>query len=243
MTQSVGANLSCIQHHIHTTALHNQRDPNSIRLLAVTKSQPIALIQQAIDNHQYRFGENYVQEGIAKIQYFKQHVPNSRLEWHFIGALQSNKTRLVAENFDWMQTLHTLKVAHRLAAQRPASLAPLNVLIQINISAEGTKSGIKPSDLLPFARQVVTLSTINLRGIMAIPDPNLDKEQQQHQYSELFALYQRLKVVYAPVDTLSLGMSHDIEAAIAAGSTMLRIGSALFGNRNKTQDSIVRNNE
>lgn len=239
MTSAVGKNLNQIKQQITKYAIIHHRNPAEIQLLAVSKTKPVTLIQQAIDNHHYRFGENYVQEGVTKIHYFKNNSPATKLEWHFIGTLQSNKTRLVAESFDWMQTLDNVKIAQRLHAQRPKEYVPLNVLIQINISDEKTKSGIIPDELLPFAQQIVTLSKIKLRGIMAIPDPHLDKKQQQFQYDKMFALYMQLKTKYPAVDTLSLGMSQDICAAIAAGSTMLRIGTAIFGNRNTTiQDSI-----
>lgn len=224
-------NLTHIQQQITTYCQNVNRAENSVKLLAVSKTKPIQDILSAYDCGQTAFGENYVQEGIEKIQYCQQH--NIQLEWHFIGPLQSNKTKLVAQYFDWMQTLSRAKIADRLNEQRPAHLAPLNVLIQINISNEESKSGISPKDLIPLAKHIEKLPHLRLRGIMAIPEHTDDSAKQIKLFSQMQELFKQLQTLFPqqPIDTLSMGMSADMENAIKCGSTMVRIGTAIFGKR------------
>lgn len=226
---SISQNLAAISAQIYQLSLQYKRSENSIKLLAVSKTKPITALKEAIDAGQRAFGENYVQEGVEKIQYFNERAD---LEWHFIGALQSNKTRVVAEHFDWVQTVDRLKIAERLNAQRPTRLAPLNVLIQINISNEASKAGISPNEMLPFAREIAKLSNLKLRGLMAIPKPEPNSEKQKIVFSQMQQLFQELQAEFDGIDTLSMGMSDDMAAAIECGSTMVRIGTAIFGARN-----------
>jgi pyridoxal phosphate enzyme (YggS family) len=191
-------------------------------LLAVSKGQSTDAVRQAAAAGQKAFGENYVQEAIEKMNA----LPGQ--EWHLIGPLQSNKTRVVAERFDWVQTVASEKIARRLSEQRPASLAPLNVLIQVNVSGESTKSGVAPEDVKSLAKSMKDLKGVRLRGLMAIPEPGADRSR----YRAVKALYDGLKDEYG-FDTLSLGMSDDMDVAIAEGSTMVRIGTAIFGARKK----------
>lgn len=225
---SISHNLSHIQQHIQQQCLACKRPENAVKLLAVSKTKPISALREAIAAGQRAFGENYVQEGVEKVQ---QLADVEGLEWHFIGHLQSNKTRVVAEHFDWVQTLDRLKIAERLNEQRPANLAPLNVLIQINISDETSKSGIDPSEMLGLARQIAALPKLKLRGLMAIPKPESDPEQQKIALRAMQSLFLTLQAEFDGVDTLSMGMSDDMSAAIACGSTMVRIGTAIFGAR------------
>lgn len=223
---SISHNLSEIQQQIQQISQQCGRD--NVRLLAVSKTKPVEAIEEAIVAGQTAFGENYVQEGVEKITYFAQQ-PN--LEWHFIGPLQSNKTRLVAENFDWIQTVDRLKIVERLNAQRPKNKAPLNVLIQINISDEQSKSGIQPEELDELAKAISQLPNLRLRGLMAIPKPESEPEQQKIALRKMQQLFDRLQVEFEGIDTLSMGMSDDMQSAIECGSTMVRIGTAIFGAR------------
>ncbi|WGE50020.1 YggS family pyridoxal phosphate-dependent enzyme [Actinobacillus equuli subsp. haemolyticus] len=223
---SISQNLSQINQQIQQ--ISQQFNRTNVRLLAVSKTKPVEAIEEAITAGQTAFGENYVQEGVEKIAYFAQQ-PN--LEWHFIGPLQSNKTRLVAENFDWIQTVDRLKIAERLNAQRPANKAPLNVLIQINISDEQSKSGIQPEELDELAKAISQLPNLRLRGLMAIPKPESEAEQQKIALRKMQQLFDRLQAEFEGIDTLSMGMSDDMQSAIECGSTMVRIGTAIFGAR------------
>ncbi|WWO97937.1 MAG: YggS family pyridoxal phosphate-dependent enzyme [Candidatus Dasytiphilus stammeri] len=220
-------NLLNVRHKIYTTAVNNNRNPKEITLIAVSKQQSYHNIQEAIAAGQLNFGENYVQEAINKI---KSISCQQKLCWHFIGQLQSNKSRIVAENFSWCHTIDRLRIAQRLSEQRPTSLPPINVLIQINISEEESKSGIKLSELTKLAQAIVLMPKLSLRGIMALP--SLENSTNLSVYHRIATVFQQLKNKYSTVDTLSLGTSNDIEAAILAGSTMIRIGSAIFGARN-----------
>lgn len=228
---SIQQNLAGIQRQIADCCQQADRTLSSVKLLAVSKTKPICAMQEAIQAGQTAFGENYVQEGVEKIQYFQQH--DIKLEWHFIGPLQSNKSRLVAEYFDWVETIDRLKIAERLSQQRPTAFPPLRVLIQINISDEPSKSGILPADLLPLAKQISTLPNLQLRGLMAIPQESDDPIQQQLVFSHMQQLFQQLQqtLPQQPIDTLSLGMSGDMATAIKCGSTQVRIGTAIFGSR------------
>ncbi|AIZ79564.1 YggS family pyridoxal phosphate-dependent enzyme [Actinobacillus equuli] len=223
---SISQNLSQINQQIQQ--ISQQFNRTNVRLLAVSKTKPVEAIEEAITAGQTAFGENYVQEGVEKIAYFAQQ-PN--LEWHFIGPLQSNKTRLVAENFDWIQTVDRLKIAERLNAQRPENKAPLNVLIQINISDEASKSGIQPEEVDELAKAISQLPNLRLRGLMAIPKPESEAEQQKIALRKMQQLFDRLQAEFEGIDTLSMGMSDDMQSAIECGSTMVRIGTAIFGAR------------
>ena len=223
---SISQNLAQIQQQIESLSAEFQRE--NVRLLAVSKTKPVSAIEEAIQAGQKAFGENYVQEGMEKIAYFNQQAD---LEWHFIGPLQSNKTKLVAAHFDWIQTVDRLKIAQRLSEQRPADKAPLNVLIQINISDEASKSGIAPEEMLPLAKEIALLPNLKLRGLMAIPKPEHEPAQQKIALGKMQQLFNRLQTEFEGIDTLSMGMSDDMAAAIECGSTMVRIGTAVFGAR------------
>ena len=225
-------NLTSIHQQIQTACQKVGRPQSAVKLLAVSKTKPVEDIQMAIDAGQRAFGENYVQEGVEKIQYFADKHPE--LEWHFIGPLQSNKTRLVAEYFDWMQTMDRAKIADRLNEQRSHYKKPLNVLIQINISDESSKSGIQPAEMVALAKHIENLPHLRLRGLMAIPAPTDDIAEQEKALSAMQVLFEELKAACPDqqIDTLSMGMSDDMRTAIACGSTMVRIGTAIFGQRN-----------
>ncbi|MDF7680538.1 YggS family pyridoxal phosphate-dependent enzyme [Enterobacteriaceae bacterium ESL0689] len=226
----IAYNLAQIRDKISTTAVQCGRDPKEVTLLAVSKTKPASMIAEAIAAGQQAFGENYVQEGIEKIRHF-QALGVGHLQWHFIGPLQSNKSRLVAEHFDWCHTVDRLKIATRLSEQRPQHLSALNILIQINISDEQSKSGILLSQLDTLAAAVSELPHLRLRGLMAIPEPEVTYDRQFAVAQKMAQAFARLKTDYPQIDTLSLGMSNDMAAAIAAGSTMVRIGTAIFGAR------------
>lgn len=228
---TVQDNLLNIKNEIKKIAKECGRDPNTIQLIAVSKTKPVEQIMEAINAGQLAFGENYVQEGIEKIQYFKKNMPNNDLIWHFIGPLQSNKSKLVAEHFDWMHTIDRLKIAQRLSDQRPNHMAKLNVLIQVNISQEASKSGVKPEEVTELVKQIVALPNLNLRGLMAIPEIENDYDKQLNVFTKMQQLLHSLQKDYPFMDTLSMGMSGDMPAAISAGSTMVRIGTAIFGAR------------
>lgn len=225
---SISQNLATISQQIQQYSQQANRPANAVRLLAVSKTKPVSAIEQAISAGQLAFGENYVQEAVEKIQFFAN---RPELEWHFIGALQSNKTRVVAEHFDWVQTIDRFKIAQRLSEQRPATLTPLNVLIQINISDEDSKAGIQPAEMLELATQINQLPNLKLRGLMAIPKPEDTPEKQRIALTQMQTLFEQLKQHFADVDTLSMGMSDDMPVAIECGSTMVRIGTAIFGAR------------
>ncbi|MBS6436440.1 MAG: YggS family pyridoxal phosphate-dependent enzyme [Pantoea sp.] len=225
---SIQHNLQQLRQRIRAAATQCGRDPEEVTLLAVSKTKPASAVEEAIEAGQLAFGENYVQEGVEKIEALAAHP---QVEWHFIGPLQSNKSRLVAEHFAWCHTVDRLKIAQRLNDQRPDSLPPLNVLIQVNISDENSKSGIMLEDLPELAQQVAALPRLQLRGLMAIPAPESDYARQLAVCQQMADAFRQLKQRYPDVDTLSLGMSDDMEAAIAAGSTMVRIGTAIFGAR------------
>lgn len=225
---SISQNLATISQQIQQYCQQANRPEQSVRLLAVSKTKPISAIAEAIEAGQRAFGENYVQEGIEKIQHFAE---NDTLEWHFIGLLQSNKTRVVAEHFDWVQTIDRLKIAQRLSEQRPERLPALNVLIQINISDEASKSGISAKEMVELATQISQLPRLKLRGLMAIPKPESEPEQQKIALAQMNELFLQLQSQFEGIDTLSMGMSDDMPSAIECGSTMVRIGTAIFGAR------------
>lgn len=198
-------------------------------LLAVSKTFPAVTVREAVAAGQHRFGENYVQEALDKMAELAD--LRDQIEWHMIGPIQSNKTRAVAEHFDWVHTVDRLKIAQRLNDQRPADLPPLQVCIQVNTSGEDSKSGVAPGDALALAREVAALPRLRLRGVMALPAPTADAAEQNRQLAEVRVVYERLRSEGLPLDTLSMGMSADLEAAVAQGSTMVRVGTALFGQR------------
>ena len=228
-------NLQAVRGRIASAAAAAGRDPQSVTLLAVSKTHPAALVEEALAAGQQAFGENYVQEAVAKMDALSSAVGQERaraLEWHLIGPLQSNKTRVVAARFDWVHTVESGKVARRLSEQRPAGRPALNVLIQVNVSGEASKSGVAPAEVLLLAKEITVLPRLKLRGLMAIPEPGANVAR----YRELKALYEKLKGEFG-FDTLSVGMSDDMEAAIAEGSTMVRVGTAIFGARNKIRSA------
>ena len=208
-----------------------QYPENSIVLLPVSKTFNIQAIEQALNCGMSAFGENYVQEACEKIDFFKQHYPDKKIEWHLIGPLQSNKTRPVAERFDWVQTVDRLKIAERLSQQRPENLPDLNVLIEVHVSDESTKSGVKPDEVRKLAREIQNLPRLKLRGLMAIPAPAQTEAEQLKPLKAMRQLFDEMNQEGFNFDTLSMGMSGDLESAVKAGTTMVRIGSAIFGFR------------
>ncbi|MBY5980250.1 YggS family pyridoxal phosphate-dependent enzyme [Ferrimonas balearica] len=215
------------QARIDAAAAQAGRVGESITLLAVSKTKPAEMIREAYLAGARDFGENYLQEGVDKIDALQ----DLDIRWHFIGPLQSNKTRPVAERFDWIHSVDRLKIAQRLSEQRPSGKAPLNVCIQVNISAEQSKSGVNPAQLPELAAAVAALPGLQLRGLMAIPAPESDPEKQRQALAQMKQLFDALKAEHPGLDTLSMGMSDDLEAAVAEGSTMVRIGTAIFGTR------------
>lgn len=220
--------LASVEQQIEQACQQVQRAPDSVRLLAVSKTKPASMVLEAYQAGLREFGENYVQEAVDKITELAEYED---IQWHFIGPLQSNKTRLVAENFAWVQSIDRLKIARRLSEQRPQHLPPLQVLIQVNIDDEDSKSGIPLQQLPQLATEVSQLPQLALRGIMSIPAANASEQQQQQSFTALADAFHALKQQYDDVDTLSLGMSNDLATAIRHGSTMIRIGSSLFGKR------------
>jgi pyridoxal phosphate enzyme (YggS family) len=228
---SIAKNLQYVQHQIAAGAERAGRAPSSIQLLAVSKTFGAEAVREAVLAGQQAFGENYLQEALEKIGAMKALAPDERLQWHFIGPLQSNKTRPVAEHFDWVHSVEREKIARRLSEQRPPELGPLNICLQVNISGEASKSGLSPQELPQVAAQVAQLPNIRLRGLMAIPEPTDDVARQHAAFAAVHALYQALRADGLALDTLSMGMSSDLEAAVAEGATIVRIGSAIFGAR------------
>ncbi len=224
---SIAENISTVREEIGKAALGCGRPVASVALLAVSKTQGPEKVREAYAAGQRDFGENYVQEALSKISA----LPLPGLCWHFIGPIQSNKTREIAEHFQWVHSVDRLKIAQRLSAQRPATLGPLNLCIQVNISGENSKSGVTLAEVADLCEAINGLENICLRGLMAIPAPCDDTAQQRLTFRPLAQLLQRLAVKYPQMDTLSIGMSGDYAAAIAEGSTIVRIGSAIFGAR------------
>lgn len=225
---TISSNLQAVLARVDRAAREHGRASGAVRLLAVSKTWPAADVREAALAGQRAFGENYVQEGVAKVA----ELADLGLEWHFIGPLQSNKTRVVAEHFDWVHSIDRLKIAERLAEQRPATLPPLSVCLQVNVSGEATKSGVAPDAVEDLARRVAALPGLRLRGLMAIPAPAADFAAQRLPFRRLREIYEQLRAGGLPLDTLSMGMSHDLEAAIAEGATLVRVGTAIFGERN-----------
>jgi len=221
-------NLSAISARIASAAQAAGRDPASVQLLAVSKTKPASAIREIHAAGVRDVGENYLQEALTK----QQALSDLPLLWHFIGPIQSNKTKAIAEHFDWVHSVDRLKIAQRLSEQRPAGLAPLNLCLQVNVSGEDSKSGCAPADLPALAQAVAGLPNLRLRGLMAIPEPTDDRAAQEAAFARLRQLQESLGL---GLDTLSMGMSHDLEAAIAQGATWVRIGTALFGARDYGQ--------
>ena len=214
---------------IEAACVRFQRDPAEVTLLPVSKTFPAEALREAYAAGARSFGENYVQEALDKIEALIDLRP--QLQWHLIGPLQSNKTRAVAEHFDWVHSIDRLRIAERLSAQRPPELPPLNVCIQVNVSGEASKSGVAPEETAALAQAVAALPRLRLRGLMAVPEPLADFEAQRAPHHRVAQLYQALRAQGLALDTLSLGMSADLEAAIAEGATLVRVGSAIFGQR------------
>ena len=213
-------------------ALHEAgREKDAALLIAVSKTFPISACEAAWDLGVREFGENYVQEGVEKIRHFKEAHPEDPGTWHFIGPLQTNKTKAVAEHFDWMHSLDRLKVARRLSEQRPADMPPLNVLIEVNVDGEASKSGVRPDEVADFARDILALPGLRLRGLMTIPAKREKAEEKHLPFRALRRLFEELKATAPDIDTLSMGMSADMREAVAEGATMVRVGSAIFGPR------------
>ncbi|MBE9549074.1 MAG: YggS family pyridoxal phosphate-dependent enzyme [Proteobacteria bacterium] len=204
------------------------RTPGAVRLLAVSKKQPIDKIRQLHTQGQQAFGESYLQEALVKMA----ELSDLSIEWHFIGPIQSNKSRKIAEHFDWVQSVDSIKLLRRLSAQRPVGKPPLNILLQVNIDEEAQKRGIPAAETRVLAEQAMTFPGLKLRGLMAIPDPGNDPQGQRRSMEKMAGLFAGIQPLSEHIDTLSLGMSADIETAITAGSTMVRVGTALFGPRN-----------
>jgi pyridoxal phosphate enzyme (YggS family) len=227
---TISANLHAVHERIAAACKAVGRAPQEVALLAVSKTWPASDVREAVACGQKAFGENYVQEGVEKITA----LADPTLEWHFIGPLQSNKTRLVAEHFDWVHTIERFKIAERLSSQRPEHLPPLQVCIQVNVSGEASKSGVAPDEATVLAQAVAQLPRLQLRGLMAVPEPTEDASRLEVQFGLLRDIQDELKKQGLPLDVLSMGMSHDLESAIAAGATMVRIGTAIFGARTYT---------
>lgn len=227
---TIANNLQGVRARIQQVCARHGRDPGAVRLLAVSKTFGPVAVAEAAAAGQCAFGENYVQEGVEKIAALRE-AGVAGLEWHCIGPLQSNKTRLVAEHFDWVQSVDRLKIAQRLSEQRPAHLPPLQVCLQVNISGEASKSGVAPADVPALAHAVAALPRLRLRGLMAVPEPAGDFAAQRAPHRALARLLFGLNASGLALDTLSMGMSADLEAAIAEGATLVRVGSAIFGDR------------
>jgi pyridoxal phosphate enzyme (YggS family) len=228
---TIQSNLQAVNARIAAACTAAGRDRASVQLVAVSKTWPAAAVEQAAAAGQADFGENYLQEALDKIVALSAAAPPHKLTWHFIGPLQSNKTRPVAERFDWVHSVDREKVAERLNAQRPEGAPALNVCIQVNISGEASKSGVEPADLAPLAREVARMPRLRLRGLMGVPEPTPDTALARRRFASLRGLLEQLNVEGMALDTLSMGMTADLEAAIAEGATLVRVGTAIFGTR------------
>ena len=225
--QNIENNLALVHQQIEQAATDYDREVSNISLLAVGKKKPSSDLRNAYNCGQRDFGENYLQEAQAKMQ----ELADLDIVWHFIGPVQSNKTRVLAESFDWVHCVDRLKIARRLSDQRPQSMPPLNICIQVNIDLEDSKSGVAPDDIIALAEAIRDLPNIRLRGLMAIPAERSDFESQREPFAKMKQALQDLQQRGLECDTLSMGMSHDMQAAIAEGSTLVRIGTAIFGER------------
>lgn len=221
---TIANNIAKVAARIREAAQAAARNPDQVHLLAVSKTQPAEAIRQTCQAGLHDFGENYLQEALEK----QADLADLPLTWHFIGPIQSNKTKAIAEHFDWVHSVDRLKIAQRLSDQRPESLPPLNICLQVNVSGEASKSGCEPQDVPQLAQAIAALPRLRLRGLMAIPEPTDDPTEQRAAFARLRHLQAELQM---DLDTLSMGMSQDLEAAIAEGATWVRIGTALFGAR------------
>jgi PLP dependent protein len=229
---TIPQNLQAVHERIAAAAHAVSRNPQDVRLLAVSKTFGVDAVIEAAQAGQMAFGENYLQEALDKMTAVHAARPDLLLEWHFIGPIQSNKTRPIAEHFDWVHSIEREKIAQRLSEQRPAHLPPLNVCLQVNISGEASKSGVALQDAAHLAHAIAKLPRLRLRGLMAVPEPAVEFEKQCAPFRQLRALLEELRAQGLALDTLSMGMSADMAAAIAEGATIVRVGSAIFGNRN-----------
>jgi pyridoxal phosphate enzyme (YggS family) len=232
---TIAQNLQVVTNAIAEAAAQSGRPADSVQLLAVSKTFGADAVLEAMQAGQRAFGENYVQEGVDKIAAIASAAPDALLAWHFIGPIQSNKTRPIAENFDWVHTIEREKIAVRLNEQRPAGLAPLQVCLQVNTSGEASKSGVPPQDVAALARAIAGLPRLKLRGLMSIPEPEEDFDRQRAAFRVLRELYDALRADGFQLDTLSMGMSADMQAAVMEGATIVRVGSAIFGARQYKQ--------
>ena len=230
-TAEIAGRLAAVRQRIRDAEATYGREPGSVKLLAVSKRQPVEAIRAALADGQHAFGENYLQEGAEK----REALAGEAVEWHFIGALQSNKTRAVAEGFEWVHTIDRLKIARRLSEQRPEGAAPLQCCLQVNVSGEASKSGVAPREVAALAPQIAELPNLQLRGLMTLPEAVTDFESQRAAFRELRELQSQLVANGLALDTLSMGMSNDLEAAVAEGATMVRLGTAVFGPRPEKQ--------
>jgi pyridoxal phosphate enzyme (YggS family) len=228
---TIAGNLQAVEATIQVACEAAGRPRSTVQLLAVSKTFPAEAVLEAVAAGQRAFGENYLQEGVDKIAAVAKALPDTRLEWHFIGPIQSNKTRPIAASFDWVHTVERLKIAQRLSEQRPPELGPLNICLQVNISGEASKSGITPDELPELAQMVAALPNLRLRGLMAIPEPQDDPELQRVPFARLRELAQDIVKSGIHLDTLSMGMSSDMRAAVLEGASIVRVGSAIFGAR------------
>jgi len=225
---TIATRLADVQQRIHDAAIKYGRLDKTIQLLAVSKTRPAEDIRAALGAGQHCFGESYLQEAVEKIQ----QLSDAQVQWHFIGRIQSNKTKVIAEHFDWVHGLCSFKHAQRLNGQRPGNLSPLNVCLQINLSNETSKAGIAPEEAAELAHLVHNLPRLRLKGLMTLPAPTETLEQQRQPFQALRELRDKIRTHELPLETLSMGMSGDLEAAIAEGATIVRVGTAIFGPRN-----------
>ena len=227
MTTTIASRLQAVHDRITTVTQSCGRKPGEITLLAASKTNPAERLREAWQAGQKVFGENYLQEALAKMQ----HLTDLPIEWHFIGPIQSNKTRRISENFSWVHSVDRAKIADRLSKDRPESLPPLQICLQVNVSGEASKSGVAPEELASLAEHAVCLPRLKLRGLMAVPELTTATALQRSQFHMLWELFDRLKRDGYELDTLSMGMSEDMDNAIAEGATMVRVGTAIFGPR------------
>ncbi|MGH8630676.1 MAG: YggS family pyridoxal phosphate-dependent enzyme [Burkholderiales bacterium] len=228
---TIGARLQAVQARIERAARAAGRPPKDIRLVAVSKTFPAETIRQGHEAGQHDFGENYLQEAVGKIESLRDLL----IDWHYIGPIQSNKTRQIAERFSWVHSVDRLKIGQRLSEGRPAALGPLDVCIQVNVSGEASKSGVAPGEAAALARELARLPRLRLRGLMTVPEATADVAVQRSCFSFLRDLKDRIVASGLPMDTLSMGMTDDLESAIAEGATMVRVGRAIFGERDKAR--------
>ena len=229
--ENIQQRLEAVRAKIKEYEQRYNRESGSVGLLAVSKTMPASAVLKAWQAGQRSFGENYHQDALSKIR--DPDLAGLDLQWHFIGPLQSNKTRPIAEHYHWLHSLDRLKIAQRLNDQRPPELAPLQVCLQIKLRDESTKSGLQPNQVMPLAEQIAALPNLRLRGLMTLPPACDNFEEQRKPFKELRELFEQLRHVGHDLDTLSMGMTHDLQAAIAEGATLVRIGTAIFGSRSQ----------